>query len=234
MQGSMFSYSPNGAMVKEGLATTLRQAIISGALQPGKPIVEGKWARKLNVAQTSIREALNILVNEGFVQKEPGRSATVTVLNATDLAHIYRVRGRLESLAARLVVEAKPDLSDLEQAIADMRAAAECGNAEEFYRRDFAFHLLVCQKSGNPFLEQSVRRLVGPLFAFAVMRIHARHHGLEELRRSVEQHRAMLHALRTDDPAVAERVFASAIEDFAVATREMIGGGDAADIATGA
>jgi hypothetical protein len=45
----------------------------------------------------------------------------------------------------------------------------------------------------------------------------------------------MLDALRTNDPAVAERVFASAIEEFAVATREMISDGDTpAGLATGA
>jgi DNA-binding GntR family transcriptional regulator len=211
-------------MVKDNLAGILREAIISGSLQPGEAIVEGRWALKLKVAQASIREALNILIAEGFVQKEPGRSATVTTLNDSDLLNIYEVRARLESLAGRLVAERKPDLSDLDQVIADMRAAADCNNAEAFYRRDLSFHLLVCQKSGNPVLEQSVRRIVGPLFAFVVMRIHAKRRDLEELRESVEQHRQMLEVLRTGDPDMAERHFSASIRRFLIDTQSMVSG----------
>jgi DNA-binding FadR family transcriptional regulator len=44
---------------------------------PGEKIVEGAWARQYGVAQLSIREALNILMAEGFVTKGHGRSARV-------------------------------------------------------------------------------------------------------------------------------------------------------------
>jgi DNA-binding GntR family transcriptional regulator len=56
-------------MVKDSVAAILREEIISGRLQPGDRIIEGKWAVRLGVAQTSIREALNRLMTEGFVEK---------------------------------------------------------------------------------------------------------------------------------------------------------------------
>ena len=190
----------------------------------GKLSLKADGRLKLKVAQASIREALNILIAEGFVQKEPGRSATVTTLNDRDLYNIYEVRASLESLAGRLVAERRPDLSDLDQVIADMRAAADCNNAEAFYRRDLSFHLLVCQKSGNPVLEQSIRRIVGPLFAFVVMRIHAKRRDLEELRESVEHHRQMLEVLRSGDPETAERHFSASIRRFLIDTQGMVNG----------
>ena len=57
-------------LVKDNLADFLE--IINGRLKPGQPIVESKWAGELSVAQASVREALNILTMEGFVQKRPG------------------------------------------------------------------------------------------------------------------------------------------------------------------
>src|SRR5262249_22554563 len=143
-----------------------------GRLKPGERIVETQWAPKLRVAQASVREALNILAAEGFVEKGVGRSARVTELSDQDVEQIYQLREVIEQLAARLVAEKQPDLSDLDQAIADMRSAAECGNLRAFYERDLLFHLLICEKSGNRFLEQSLKRVLVPLFAFVVMRVH--------------------------------------------------------------
>jgi DNA-binding GntR family transcriptional regulator len=209
-------------MVKESLAAKLRDEIIAGRLKPGETIVEGKWAKKLDAAQASVREALNMLIAEGFVQKEPGRSAVVTRLTQADLSHIYDLRGVLEGYAAQLVAQRKPDLSDLAQALADMSAAADCNNMEAFYRRDLHFHLLVCQKSGNPHLEQTVRRLVGPLFAFVVMRLHEQKRDAEHWKRSVAQHQQMLDALRTGNPELAEKQFRSVIRYFHNDTAELI------------
>src|ERR1700678_1152562 len=100
-------------LVKEAVAEQLRSEIVSGAIAPGHPIVEGKWAAQLGVAQASVREALNILFREGYVQKIAGRRARVTLFTKADVQGIYEVRASLEGLAARLVVERGADLEEL-------------------------------------------------------------------------------------------------------------------------
>src|SRR4030095_11842566 len=124
-KGGEMSFASGSALtsVKGNIAGILREEIISGKLGPGEQIVEGRWATKLKVAQASVREALNILAAEGFVQKELNRSARVTVLSDQDVVQIHEVLTSLESLAARLVALRRPDLSDLDQAIADMLSA---------------------------------------------------------------------------------------------------------------
>lgn len=214
MIGSNYNRSANHSMVKENLASHLRDEILDGRLRPGESIVEGKWAAQLKVAQGSIREALNILAKEGFVQKGHGRSARVTKLSDEDVTQICQLRAALESLAARLVAEKKPDLRDLEQALADMRSAAECNNMRLFYERDLHFHMLLCEKSDNHFLAQAVRPIIVPLFAFVVMRVHNPRRRSEVWRKSVEKHRRMLVALKTGNPQVAERAVAQIIQRF--------------------
>jgi len=59
-------------LLKESLAVQLREAILSGKLAPGEKIIERRWARELGAAQVSVREALNILIAEGFVTKATG------------------------------------------------------------------------------------------------------------------------------------------------------------------
>ena len=90
------------ALLKQSLATRLRDEILQGRIAPGQKIIEGRWARHFGVAQLSIREALNILGTEGFVTKRHGRSARVLNLTENDIIHIYQIRGALEGLAARI------------------------------------------------------------------------------------------------------------------------------------
>jgi len=106
-------------LVKNTLATQLREEIMQGHLAPGQRIIEGYWAERLGVAQTSVREAINLLIAEGFVTKASGRSARVTSYSTADIAHIYELRGALEG---RLTAERKPELGSLETALREMRA----------------------------------------------------------------------------------------------------------------
>ena len=88
------AFSGNG-FVKHDLADRLRTEIMNGALPSGNRIVEGKWAQKFGVAQGSVREAINILALEGFINKEAGRSARVVHLTEADVAQLYALRGAL-------------------------------------------------------------------------------------------------------------------------------------------
>ena len=97
----MTSPIPTGGLVKHDLAERLRKEILSGVLQPGMRIVEDKWASKFGVAQGSIREAINLLAQAGFVSKASGRSARVIHLSEDDVLHIYQVRGAIEGQIGR-------------------------------------------------------------------------------------------------------------------------------------
>src|SRR5580698_2270395 len=102
-------------LIKQSLAAKLREEIIEGHLSPGQRIIEGYWARKFGVAQTSVREAINLLISEGFATKASGRSARVTSYSEADIAQIYELRGALEGLAARLATERQVDLTPLQE-----------------------------------------------------------------------------------------------------------------------
>src|SRR5580704_7021003 len=122
--------------VKHDLADRLRAEIMNGSLPRGVRIIEGKWAQKFGVAQGSIREAINILAQEGFVHKESGRSARVVHLTEKDVAQLYELRGALEGLSARLAVQMRPELSKIQSAVNSMRHAANAGNCEALLQYD--------------------------------------------------------------------------------------------------
>ena len=197
----------NGAepLVKHALAERLREEIVTGRLAPGVRIVEGKWGRKLGVAQASIREAINILAHEGFVTKASGRSARVVCLSEQDVLQLFELRGALEGLAARLAAARGADTADLEHALERMRHASHSGSSDEILDADRQFHLVLCDLSGNSHLRQHARRLLLPFFAFARMRVVATGQNTTPWDRGLDAHQRVIDLIREREGEVAEQ-----------------------------
>src|SRR3984885_6489303 len=209
-------------LVKDNLAAYFREEIISGRFAPGEKIVEVKWAKLLKISQTSVREALNILLAEGFVQKGSGRTAQVTRLTDEDINHSYELRAVLEGYSARIVAQKKVPLGELEQTLSDMRSAIECHNLKAFYERDLQFHLLLAEKTGNAMLVQALKRIILPLFAFVVMGVQGARTKEDQGVRSLGQHRRIIDALKTHDPVFAERLLTQTGVAFLEETRDVV------------
>jgi DNA-binding GntR family transcriptional regulator len=201
-------------LVKHTLATQLREEIMQGHLAPGQRIIEGYWARRFGVAQTSVREAINLLMAEGFVTKASGRSARVTSYSDADIAQIYELRGALEGLAARLAAERKSDLRPLEAILKEMRATTKEGDARKLIDADLKFHLSLCELSGNRFLYSQIRTLLVPLFAFVSMRVIQSHQTTQAWASDLERHKRMLELIREGDPHAAEFTVRATMRQF--------------------
>lgn len=186
------------------MATRLRIEITQGHLAPGDRIVEAHWASLLGVAQASVREAINTLIHDGYIEKSSGRSARVTSLSPTDIKQIYQLRAAMEGL---------------NQALDSMREAAASEGLQSFYTHDLEFHIALCDCSGNRFLGQQVRNLLFKLFAFYVM-------GLQDFRdnkhywsRSIAEHEQIIAVVKRGHPGLAEQHLVATIEQFFVETQ---------------
>src|SRR5947208_9045214 len=87
---------------KQRLITSLKDAFLSGALESGEQIVEGKIAQQFGVGQGLIREALIELEHQGFVQRTPFSGTQVPRLSLEDAQQIFDIRIELEPLALSL------------------------------------------------------------------------------------------------------------------------------------
>jgi len=205
----------SGGLIKGNLAEKLRTEILGGGLKPGERIVEGKWAAKFGVAQASIREAINILAQAGFVVKTPGRSARVIHLSESDVAHIYRLRGAIEGLAARSAAESKKNLHVLQATMDIMRESAAKGDREGLLDCDLLFHLELCELSGNPYLIEHARRILIPLFAFVRMRVSATGQSSSAWEKDLEAHQQIIDLIQMGEGDLAEQYVKKAMARFA-------------------
>lgn len=81
----------------------LRELIIRGRLAPGARVVEQEVAERMGMGRTPVREALQILVQEGWLVGSEGgrRQLTVAPLLEDDVAELFPLLGDLESAALR-------------------------------------------------------------------------------------------------------------------------------------
>jgi DNA-binding GntR family transcriptional regulator len=201
-------------LVKHTVADCLRKEIASGGLRPGARIVEGTWARKFGVAQGSIREAINLLAQDGFVTKEAGRSARVVKLSEENVLQMFELRSALEGLAARILSQRTPDLGPVDEALARMRQALKDDQPEDMLDADLKFHLELCRLSGNRYLLEHARKILLPLFAFARIRVLSSGQDASAWHQDLESHQRMVDLIKEGQADVAEHYARHAISRF--------------------
>lgn len=207
-------------LVKHAVAERLRAEIVSGALKPGLRIVEGTWGRKFGVAQASIREAINILAQEGFVTKASGRSARVVRLSEEDVIRLYELRGALEGLAGRLAAERKADTTRLQEAVDAMRSTTKANRAPALLDADLSFHLELCRLSGNQYLQEHAQRILLPFFAFVRIRMVASGQVTSAWSRDLDIHQRIHDLVHEGEGRVAELYIQEAMTRFAATAYE--------------
>ena len=90
---------------REAVVTAVRRAVVLGELKPGDKLREVKLAAALDVSRPTLREALNLLVQEGLLVQEPYRGYSVTALDAGALRDIARTRVPLDMIAVTGILE---------------------------------------------------------------------------------------------------------------------------------
>lgn len=185
----------------------LKKKIIAGALKPGEPLVEGVLAKELKTSKTPIREAMQQLEKEGFVEIFPGKGAFVSRMSFQDIREIFEIREILECEVIRRVA-AKGEFSKEDaEAIGRKFASAESEgpkNNRSHFKAGEKIHTFVFEAFGNKRLiafynrfQEHIERL--RLFYFADQDRR------ERSEQSFREHLEILNALIARDPQRAEK-----------------------------
>ncbi len=75
----------------------IRKMIQEGKLSPGAPVKENDLATFLNISRAPIREALQILTQDGLIVSEPQKGKTIRVLSAKEIIDGYALTAILEA-----------------------------------------------------------------------------------------------------------------------------------------
>ena len=140
--------------LRESVYEALTEMIIDGTLERGRHLVEVELAGILGVSRQPVREALQRLNNEGWVDLRPGFGAMVHVPAEDEVDQLLAARAALESESARLAARhaSKESVARLRELCRVGAALHDEGDIDGAVRTNGELHGLISEMSGNRFL----------------------------------------------------------------------------------
>lgn len=182
----------------EAVYHKLMHMIFTKQLRPGQRLPEVNVAEQLEVSRTPVREALRRLANEGLVVLMPNVGARIVTPTRQEMLDAYEVRNALECLAARKasVRITQVQLARLEEKIEEEAEVFAQRDLEAYIEINNAFHRIIAEAGGNLALADTIENYLARTFVYMVF--------FEsffdfDTNPSLEEHRAILAALRAHD-----------------------------------
>ncbi|PZX17170.1 DNA-binding GntR family transcriptional regulator [Palleronia aestuarii] len=178
----------------------IRAGIIAGDFAPGEFIEEATACEATGVSRSPVREALNRLAAEGFVELHPRRGALVKPLSAEELRDLFEVRSIIERHAvSRICRESRPVPDDLLE-ICRRHEALDPTDLPACVEINRLFHRQVIAASGNQVLLQVFDSLRASLTRVAMLSLQL---GVGKNDIIESEHRELVEALQAQDEAAA-------------------------------
>ena len=139
----------------------LLSQLINGQKKAGERLTEENLSKEFGVSKIPVRDALNRLVKEGFIDLIPRCGRYVRRLNSKDVKDIFEIRRVLEKMALKLGFM---NIKDAEiQKLKKLLDKCRNLNGEKKHmlsiEADDKLHNLISCSSGNKYLEQIITDL---------------------------------------------------------------------------
>lgn len=142
--------------LRERVYEALLELITTRALSPGQHLVESELAGHLGVSRQPVREALQRLNTEGWVDLRPAQGAFVHEPTEDEADQLLSVRTLLEAEAARLAAanSGRPGIEALEELCSQGERAVAADDVDLAVATNAAFHAKVMELAGNVVLSE--------------------------------------------------------------------------------
>lgn len=181
----------------------IKQSIISGDLSPGDVLPEEKVAGDLGISRTPLREALQLLAQDGLIAMEKGKRAVVASYSPSEALDYLEVRSVLEAYNIQTIEFTLDEalISDLEKNIKMQERTIKDLDYQEFNDLDLAFHLLLAERNKNKTLAEMIKQVnkgVNRAFLLLSKTLPI------SVKDAVEEHKSIVNALKDRDISLAK------------------------------
>lgn len=191
----------------------IKARIIMCVFRPGEVLSEAAVSTAIGIGRTPVRQAFDRLMRDGLVEVLPRKGIVVRPISQDEVHDMVEVRLLNECFCARLAAErVEPaHLSALATNVALGVEAAANRDVAELMALDREFHATISAAAGNPVLAEILKSLHEKAQRVWFVSLRAPEHH----RRVVEEHAAIVEALRSRDPDAAEAAVRAHIRSFA-------------------
>jgi DNA-binding GntR family transcriptional regulator len=214
MKGESISMSkpPLAARVYDDL----KRDILSCALRPSQVVSEAELAQRYGVSKTPVREALNTLRQEGYIDVVPRRGYIVAPISIQDVQQILNLRMILEPVAAELA--AQHATAEQMRQLRRLAQRSEAQRDPHAFSIDRQFHVLVAESSANPRLAKYIAKVLEE-----VERVYNLCEGLPgQPRAGLDRRPLLVEAIMKNDPPLARDIMVQTIQDARTRVLELL------------
>lgn len=184
------------------VADELRKAILAGRFKPGDRLPEPQLAEIFGVSRNPIREALQVLSNEGLVEISRGRGARIPEVMPDEFLEMIELRADLEGLNARNAARhcTAETRSLIEGLLAEGNAALASDDMAALERANARYHRELWPLGRNRYLTEFLGSLRDRTFWLVSTKAKVRADV------SWREHARVLEAILSGDEALAGRL----------------------------
>lgn len=194
--------TPARVSAKNRAYTQILEWIIDGTLQPQEKLNDADLAHALGVSRTPIREALQLLNVQGFVEMFPGVGTQVTPVNKEDILKILPPLAALQALATEIAAEviSQKTIRTLRLINTQFAEAVNNHNFHLALKLDEQFHQIIIETTDNPYILNTVSTLQSH-----VRRLYF-HKSIILRHESINEHEAILRAFDDNNKELAANI----------------------------
>lgn len=153
---------------KDYIAGILRNYIIQGKFKPNEEIVQEDLTEKLGVSRTPIREALQALEQDGFLERLPNRHMKVIPLTRENIQMNFQVIAKIECEILQMIMEKEVDIHRILDMANSYDAAVNEGNLHLSQEKELEIHLTFAEIIGNLYLTKLHHKLMNGFPRYAI------------------------------------------------------------------
>ena len=178
-----------------------KQALVTLSYKPGEYLNTAQVMAELEMGRTPINQAIHRLANEGLLQIIPRKGVMVSPLSIDDALELIEVRLANEMLCMKLACKhvSKQDIATLTAVNEEMNVAVQTRDRNRMVLLDHHFHHLLAEIAGNLMLKDILSVLHARAQRFWASSLSKEDHMVEV----IEEHRAIISALETQDTQAA-------------------------------
>jgi len=197
-------------LLVENIYSQLKEDIINLEYKQGIIIGEKELATKYGVSKTPIREALNRLCLEGYIEKFPNKGYMIKGFTVKDLQDIFQYRSILECAAIEFTISyaSNQEINLLRKATDLQDTELGDDKARVYSDINHKFHLAIAYLSKNPYLSNELENILNQ--TKRILLLDVRSYDIDRLTKS---HLDIIDAIEKRDSEAAKALIKSHIYD---------------------
>ncbi|MGL1890046.1 MAG: GntR family transcriptional regulator [Spirochaetaceae bacterium] len=190
----------------------LKDLILGFHIKHGQRITEVFLSEKMNLSRIPVREAIQQMVYEGFIERSEKNGYQIKEYNEQDIIDLYNYREAMDGMLVKLFTGRvdESQLYFLEINVESMSEILQDFDRKEFSKIDLEFHRIIARGARNQYMEHQHEIILEKVLYVAELMYKVAEEkkinllDINSYKNTYLQHKAILESIKKRDPENAE------------------------------